>query len=188
MELSGLVAMADASSRGNLERHNIATVSFNTSSITRKLHYDAPEHLRIKGGWPVTRPLPTEYVIVTGDRIGTLSLATTSNTHAPATRNLCCARSHPARAGIHPQDSVTTPGEEIPGTRSFYFGHLVDRPEALSGVWEAPDGQGGAVAQKTSEIGLRIAIGADTPGVFRLVFSREGNSSLQDLALGSHSH
>jgi hypothetical protein len=47
--------------------------------------------------------------------------------------------------GIHPQDSVTTPGEEIPGTRSFYFGQLVDRPEALSGVWEAPDGQGGAV-------------------------------------------
>jgi hypothetical protein len=47
--------------------------------------------------------------------------------------------------GIHPQDSVTTPGEELPGTRSFYFGHLVDRPEALSGVWEAPDGQGGVV-------------------------------------------
>jgi hypothetical protein len=47
--------------------------------------------------------------------------------------------------GIHPQDSVTTPGEEIPGTRSSYFGHLVDRPEALSSVWEAPDGQGGAV-------------------------------------------
>jgi hypothetical protein len=46
---------------------------------------------------------------------------------------------------IHPQDSVTTQGEEIPGTRSFYFGHLVDRPEAISGVWEAPDGRGGAV-------------------------------------------
>jgi hypothetical protein len=26
---------------------------------------------------------------------------------------------------IHPQDSVNTPGEEIPGTRSFYFGQLV---------------------------------------------------------------
>jgi hypothetical protein len=47
--------------------------------------------------------------------------------------------------GIHAQDSVTTLGEEIPGTRSFYFGNLVDRPEDLSGVWEAPDGQGGAV-------------------------------------------
>jgi hypothetical protein len=47
--------------------------------------------------------------------------------------------------GIHPQDSATIPAQETPGTRSFYFGHPVDRPEALSGVWEAPDGQGGAV-------------------------------------------
>jgi hypothetical protein len=46
---------------------------------------------------------------------------------------------------LGPQDSVTTQGEEIPGTRSFYSGHLVDDPEALSGVWEASDGQGGAV-------------------------------------------
>jgi hypothetical protein len=47
--------------------------------------------------------------------------------------------------GIYPQDSVTTQGEEIPGSRSLYFGHPIDRPEALSGVWEASDGQGGAV-------------------------------------------
>lgn len=47
--------------------------------------------------------------------------------------------------GIHPQDSVTTGYETPPGDRSFYFGHPVDHPEGLSGVWEAPDGNGGAV-------------------------------------------
>ena len=48
-------------------------------------------------------------------------------------------------SGIRAQDSVTTMGEEIPGTRSFYFGQSVEHPEALSGIWEALDGQGGAV-------------------------------------------
>ena len=45
-------------------------------------------------------------------------------------------------------------------------------------------GQGGAVAQKTSEISLRIAIGADTPDVFRLVFSQGGKLIFAGLGIG----
>lgn len=43
------------------------------------------------------------------------------------------------------QSSVTTGEETIPGDRSFYLDQPVNHPEALSGVWESPDGQGGAV-------------------------------------------
>ena len=66
--------------------------------------------------------------------------------------------------GIHPQDSVTTPGEEIPGTRSIYFGHLVDRPEALSGVWEATE-QRSAETFREAPISLpTLASGPKGPG------------------------
>jgi len=61
--------------------------------------------------------------------------------------------------GIYPQESVTTLSEEIPGTHSFYFGHPVDHPEALSGVWVAPDGQGGAVG---IHMNLLTGVSADT--------------------------
>ena len=41
--------------------------------------------------------------------------------------------------------SVTTPPQRPPEDRSFYEGRPVVHPEALSGIWEAPDGRGGAV-------------------------------------------
>jgi hypothetical protein len=44
-----------------------------------------------------------------------------------------------------PQSSVTTPPETPPGDRSFYVNQPVNYPEALSGVWQTPDGSGGAV-------------------------------------------
>ena len=43
------------------------------------------------------------------------------------------------------QSSVTTPPERPLSDRSFYFDKPVSHPEALSGVWEAPDGKDGAV-------------------------------------------
>jgi hypothetical protein len=46
---------------------------------------------------------------------------------------------------VRPQSSITTPPEIPPGDRSFYVNQPVDRPEALSGVWQTPDGHGGAV-------------------------------------------
>ncbi len=46
----------------------------------------------------------------------------------------------PARS----QSTVMT-GSEIPsGDRSFYLDQPIDHPEALSGIWETPDGNGGA--------------------------------------------
>jgi hypothetical protein len=46
---------------------------------------------------------------------------------------------------VHGQSGVTTISATPPASRSFYVGRLVDHPESLSGVWEASDGQGGAV-------------------------------------------
>jgi len=47
--------------------------------------------------------------------------------------------------GFWPQSSVTTGAEANPGDRSFYLDQPVGHPEALSGIWEASNGQGGAV-------------------------------------------
>ncbi len=45
----------------------------------------------------------------------------------------------------HAQASVTTYGETPEADRSIYLGTPVIHPEAFSGIWEAPDGHGGAV-------------------------------------------
>jgi len=48
-------------------------------------------------------------------------------------------------SSAYPQSSVTTPPQRPSSDRSFYFDKPVSHPEALSGVWEAPDGKDGAV-------------------------------------------
>jgi hypothetical protein len=56
----------------------------------------------------------------------------------------CIALAGHARAQSIPNSVPDTPTRQ-PQDRSFYLGTPVTHPEALSGIWEAPDGHGGAV-------------------------------------------
>jgi hypothetical protein len=62
----------------------------------------------------------------------------------------------------HGQASVTTEGEIAPADRSFHLNQPVDDPESLSGVWQAPDGHGGAVGIQLS-LGTMLSGDADPP-------------------------
>jgi hypothetical protein len=50
-----------------------------------------------------------------------------------------------AGAIVQGQSGIATQTDTDPAHRSLYRGRPVDHPEALSGVWETPDGHGGAV-------------------------------------------
>jgi hypothetical protein len=65
-------------------------------------------------------------------------------------------------ARVHPQASVTVYGETPPADRSFYLGQPVEHPEALSGVWEAPDGHRGTVGIHL-QLGTMVNGNADPP-------------------------
>ncbi len=58
---------------------------------------------------------------------------------------------------VFAQSGTTGQTQVAPEDRSFYLNRPVIHPEALSGIWEAPDGRGGAV-------GLHLQLATTLPG------------------------
>ena len=58
---------------------------------------------------------------------------------------------------VFAQSGTTAQPQVAPEDRSFYLNRPVVHPEALSGIWEAPDGHGGAV-------GIQLQLATTLPG------------------------